>query len=283
MDRDLGDRMPWLQPKNRESGHVEASRPSARTLKSFSSVSGDMKNILASFRSEDGYAEPSKFEAIITPPRGMSTRGRVRARYSDMRSISLRVESISLPGRNLNTLTDSNIYGPTREVVNGVTYAEDISITFQASVDLRERKFFEEWQNLAINTTTWDIGYYDSYTGEIDIYIIDRENARRYGLKLHEAFPKTISATALNGASSNEIIKNEISFAFRYWTPLEKEIQTAAMQQLLSTTLRVGNYPATVKYLEYIGPDGMWHPGAYDSRYPEDSRPLVRSKLGSIR
>ena len=179
-----------------------------------SHVYGNLENILASFRSEDGYAEPNKFEAIISPPKLLMN-------YFGLKTISLRIESISLPGRNLNTLTDSNIYGPTREIVNGVTYAEDISVTFQASADLRERRFFEEWQNQAINVATWDIGYYDNYTGIIEIYIIDRKNVRRYGLKLHEAFPKTIAATSLSGAAKSEIIKNEISFAFRYWTPID--------------------------------------------------------------
>ena len=99
---------------------------------------GVLNDILSTFHSEDGYATPNRFEVIITPPPKMGAvsitnpfHGSERA--SDARAISLRCESINMPGRNLNTLTDSNIYGPTREIVDGVTYAEDIAMTFVAS------------------------------------------------------------------------------------------------------------------------------------------------------
>ena len=49
---------------------------------------------------------------------------------------------------------------------------------------------------------------------------MDKQNQRRYGLKVHEAFPKTITATDLNYGSNNEIIKTSVSFSFRYWTAL---------------------------------------------------------------
>ena len=40
-----------------------------------------------------------------------------KERDSDSRTISLRAESVILPGRTLTTSTDSNIYGPDREIV----------------------------------------------------------------------------------------------------------------------------------------------------------------------
>ena len=106
---------------------------------------GVLNDILSTFHSEDGYAVPNRFEVLITRPRGSA---------SENRQVSMRCESVNLPGRNLNSATDSNIYGPTREIVNGVTYAEDITMTFQASSDLKERVFFEKWQALAFGD--WD-------------------------------------------------------------------------------------------------------------------------------
>ena len=95
-------------------------------------------------------------------------------RESDIRSISLRCESVNLPGLNLNTLTDTNIYGPSREIVDGVTYAEEITMVFQASGGLDERVFFEEWQKQAFDPTTWDIGYYHDYVSDIDLYLLNK-------------------------------------------------------------------------------------------------------------
>ena len=188
---------------------------------------GVLNDIISTFHSEDGYAVPNRFEVIITSPPKRS-RGAITnpshgsERGSDTRSISLRCESVFLPGRNLNTLTDSNIYGPTREIVDGVTYAEDITMVFQASSGLNERVFFEEWQQQAFDPTTWDIGYYNDYVSVVDIYLLDRKDQRRFGLRLHEAFPKTITGTDLSQATNNEIIKTSVSFSFRYWDTLDR-------------------------------------------------------------
>jgi len=163
----------------------------------------------------EGYAVPNRFEVLVFPPTLMASAP------VDTKDISLRCKDITLPGRNLNTLTDSNIYGPTREIVNGVTYAEDISMNFIASADLWERVFFEEWQQLAFNDSTWDLGYYNDYVGRIEIYILNRQNERRFGIQLIEAFPKTIQGTALSHETQNAIITLPVSFAFRYWETLD--------------------------------------------------------------
>ena len=171
---------------------------------------GVLNDILSTFHSEDGYATPNRFEVLITRPGGHA---------SESREVSMRCESINLPGRNLNTLTDTNIYGPTREVVDGVTYADEITMTFQASSGLEERVFFEEWQTLAFDERTWNVGYYDDYAkySNVEIYVLDRQDNRRYGLKLWEAFPKTIGPTTLGQGMNNEIVKTSVTFSFRYW------------------------------------------------------------------
>ena len=187
--------------------------------KSFSTL----KNMIAQINSSghtDGYAVPNRFEVLITPPALLATKY-----HTQPQVVSLRCESISMPGRNLNTTTDSNIYGPTREIVDGVTYAEDISMVFQASSGLGERVFFEEWQKLAFDESTWNIGYYNDYVSIIDVYILDRKDQRTFGLKLWECFPKTITGTELNHATNNEIIKTSISFSFRYWETKDVERQ----------------------------------------------------------
>ena len=203
---------------------------------------GALNNILSEMHSEDGYALPNRFEVIITPPPKMGTvsvtnpfHGSERA--SDARAISLRCETINMPGRNLNTLTDSNIYGPTREIVDGVTYAEEIAMTFQASSGLDERVFFEEWQKQAFDENSWNVGYYNDYVSEVQIYLLDRKDQRRYGLRLVEAFPKTIEATELNQGTNNEIVKTSVSFSFRYWETLDANRISRPLGDLIASNL----------------------------------------------
>ena len=90
---------------------------------------------------------------------------------------------MTLPGINLSTIQDTNIYGPTRDIVDGITYAEEVAMSFQPSSDLEERVFFERWQKNAFNLQTWNVGYYDDYVGFIEIYLLDKQEQRRYGLE----------------------------------------------------------------------------------------------------
>jgi len=189
---------------------------------------GVLNDILSEFHSDNGYAIPNRFEVLITRPGGSA---------NDARKVSLRCETVLLPGRNLNTVTDGMPYGPTREVVDGVTYAEDISMTFQASSGLDERVFFEEWQELAFNKQTWNVGYYNDYVSTVEIYLLDRQDQRRYGIKLIEAFPKTIGGTDLSQAANNEIIKTSVSFSFRYWESLDTNRQPPSLTDKIFDTV----------------------------------------------
>jgi hypothetical protein len=206
---------------------------------------GTLNDLLAGFHSKNGYAVPNRFEAVIIPPTGIGKNSATPTFLQKFgmdkgpttaRDVSLRVESILLPGRNLSTVSDTNIYGPSRDIVDGVTYADDIKISFQASSDLGERRFFEEWQKLAFSEKTWNVGYYNDYIAQIDLYLLDRQDNRRFGVKLWECFPKTIDGTELNQGTNNEIIKNDVNFSFRYWTQLDINTQPTSVTDRLVTT-----------------------------------------------
>ena len=188
---------------------------------------GVLNAVLAGFRDNNGFAQPNRYEIIIIPPAKIGGGGNEnifnnQERQSDLRKISLRASTVTLPGRNLSTAQESNVYGPDREIVEGVTYADDISMSFQASSGLDERVYFENWQRQAFNEKTWNIGYYKDYTGEIEIYVLDKQDQKRYGIKLWEVFPKTIGATELSYGAMDEIILLPVSFTFRYWTSLDQ-------------------------------------------------------------
>ena len=188
---------------------------------------GVVNDILAGFHDNNGYAQPNRYEVLILPPAKLGGGNQTNIfsgmeKQSDTRSISLRAQSVNLPGRNLATSNDTNIYGPQREVVEGVTYAEDIAIDFQSSSQLSERVFFENWQRQAFNEKTWNVGYYNDYVGEIQIYVLDKQDKRRYGLKLWEVFPKTIGGNQLSYGDNDTLMLTNVSFSFRYWTSLDQ-------------------------------------------------------------
>ena len=190
---------------------------------------------MATVRS-DGFSRPSRYEVLLLPPRGskgsssnggdpiniMSQEMGRALGDGTVRRTSIRCEAISFPGRNLDTTPDTNIYGPTREIVDGYSFA-NVSATFQCGSDMREKLYFETWQRLAYNVQTWAMNYYEDYVGSIQIFQLDENNIARYGVELVEAFPKTIAEQSLGYATTNEIHKINVTFSYRYWKNLNDE------------------------------------------------------------
>ena len=188
---------------------------------------GVLNDLLSVFRSNEGFARPNRFEVLIFPPPKLGGGGQQnifnnQERQSDVREISLRALSVQVPGRNLMTNQDVNIYGPERDVVEGISYADSLSLQFVSSSGMKERIFFENWQKQAFNEKTWNLGYYNDYVANAEIYLLDEQDQRRYGIKLWEIFPKTLTAISLGQDSTNEIIPTEVEFSFRYWTNLDQ-------------------------------------------------------------
>ena len=185
---------------------------------------GTLNEVIGLYRSKDGIARPSRYEVVILPPTGSPTNPFTSALTAtdSARNVSLKCENISFPGRNIDTSPDTNIYGPTREIATGCSFAE-LSATFQSSSDLREKEFFENWQKASFNANTWAMQFYNDYIGDIQIYLLDEQNERRYGVKVWECFPKNIGEQTLNYGTINEQLKLNVTFSYRYWTNLGTE------------------------------------------------------------
>ena len=208
---------------------------------------GVLNELLGIVRGTDGIARSSRYEVLCLPPSG--ARGTRNAPTNAMAGqmaaltgsnvaieVSLKCEQITMPGRNIDTEPDNNIYGPVREIAQGWSYA-DITANFQLSSDLRERRFFETWNRLAFNPDTWNIGYYDDYTGRIQIFQLDEQNNRRYGIELIECFPKAIGDLTYDYSQVNTQQKVSITFSYRYWQNLTDEANLPRSLQDRLTTL----------------------------------------------
>ncbi len=226
-----------------------------------------LNEILGTYHGTDGIARPSRYEVILFPPSGQRGTNTLSSNvYASLmsqnvgdgtvRETSLKCEQISFPGRNIDTSTDTNIYGPTREIASGFSFTE-ITAKFQCSSDQKEKRFFETWQRLAFNPETWSMGYYDDYTGAIQIYQLDEQDNRRYGVELIECFPKTIAAQTLDYSATNQQQKLDVSFSYRYWksltdeADLPKSLQDRITNILVNTAERqlLSRIPAVSRFL----------------------------------
>jgi hypothetical protein len=209
---------------------------------------GVLNEILGLVRGTDGIARQTRYEVILIPPtgaRGTNTTpsNAFASQMSDLtgdgtaRATSLKCDQIEMPGRNIDTAPDNNIYGPVREIAQGWSFA-DITAQFQLSSDLKERRFFETWQRLSFNPDTWNMGYYDDYTGTIQIFQLDEQDNRRYGVELIECFPKTVGELTYDYSAVNAQQKVRITFSYRYWKNLTDESKLPrSLQERLQTLL----------------------------------------------
>ena len=185
-----------------------------------------LNEAIAELHSDDGMARPNRYEVLLTPPKGAETiMSQIMREFSNdgtVRKTGLRCSSISFPGRTIDTAPDNNIFGPPRNIAQGYTYG-DLQASFQCSSDMKEKKVFETWQRLAYNPQSWTMGYYDDYTGSIDIVQLDEKDKKRYGVRIVECFPRDVAAQQLSYDTNNTIGTIDITFAYRYWKALDDE------------------------------------------------------------
>ena len=139
--------------------------------------------------------------------------------------LSLMCESITFPGTNVRSVPDTLRYGPAREQGQGMTYGP-FTATFICSPDLREKVFFETWQQAIVNHKTWEVNFYDEYRGTVKIFQLDDENNDTYSVIVREAYPKTISPQDLSWSSNDSYQTVAVEFTYRFWEPKEQTILT---------------------------------------------------------
>ena len=167
---------------------------------------------------DKGTARTNRFEAEIIPPAALGASG---ANGSFIRDLNLRIESVAFPGKNIRTTTDENIYGPTYEVAQGLTYAEELSITFYLNNTHEERWFFNSWQDYIVSPRTYDVSYYNEYVSRMRVFQLDQNDNRTAGIEIRDVFPKTVNEIEFSSGSTNELVKGTVGMAFREWAPLE--------------------------------------------------------------
>jgi hypothetical protein len=185
-------------------------------------------DILLSEIRSTGVVKTNQFEVHINFPQGFDTKRD--------KSIILRAQSVSMPGTNLSTVTDNNIYGPDRNIVSGVTYANEVSVTFLLDSQMKIRTYFEDWQKLTYDETSWNVKYYDDYVGTVDIFSLSNKletsNAFKssgnlkdtpdYGLRCWKAYPITIGQVEFSSTDANTLGTIDIGFSFRYTTNIDR-------------------------------------------------------------
>jgi hypothetical protein len=134
--------------------------------------------------------------------------------------MTLRVQSVTMPGKNITTTPNDNAYGPSYEMANGISYAEEIEVTFILDQDHKIREWFNDWQDKIVDPSNYDLSYYDQYIGEMRIYQLDQNEQAASAVQVHEVYPKSVGPIAYSMESGNSFLTVTVNMAFRNWTPL---------------------------------------------------------------
>lgn len=197
-----------------------------------------------------GLAYTNRYEVVIYTPRFMGS-----SRIELMRSISLRCDSVTIPGRSFST-TPFRFYGPARNMPYEQIYSGEVNISVVLSEDLRERKFFEEWMGGVSSIYNYKMGFYSDYTTIVDIDVIDRQDQSLYTFTLEEVYPKAIGDLQVGYDKDNEFLRQDVTLSFRKYSQIQRQRQQqpnmipspeGAMQRFIS---RPGGG------IDRIGPDG---------------------------
>ena len=140
----------------------------------------------------------------------------------------VRAQNVFMPGTNFSTVEDNNIYGPNRNIVSGITFANSVGITFLLDEKFELKQTFDAWQRAAYDEHTWNLNYYDEYKGSIEIYSMMNSSKDAgtdvpgYGLKCWEAYPVTIGQVDFDATATTSFATINIEFGFRYTTDISR-------------------------------------------------------------
>ena len=226
-------------PRDKSLNDVQGDKRLGRTMGP--TPESTIGRMMATIAEGEGFARPSRFMVDFILPKGVKTEfvslglenetkrstliGQLTEGNKIQRGLRAYVDSVDMPGRNLDTV-DLKIYGPKRQIVNGHSFSGEITMSVYCDKYLRQRSFFEMWQKAAFDQGTNNVHFYDEYTGGLRIYQLgafagnqDRDRIA-YGVELFECFPKTISAVSYGHGQTDEIQKISVTLAFRNWINL---------------------------------------------------------------
>ena len=176
------------------------------------------KNSIAEFQASlnrsGGMARSNRYAVEITAHRdhpGGSTNN----------TINLHCSTITMPGHNLEQQTQKLGSEPATEIVQGHEYAGNITSTFYLDASLNTKSWFDKWQEMSFDPVTHKAKYYEDYIGTMEIYQLDNEGEKIYGIRCEEVYPATIGAIEYAYESTDTIAILSVEFAYKKWSEIE--------------------------------------------------------------
>lgn len=180
-----------------------------------------------------GLAKPNKFLVEFKLPEGIgemkegvnnsSTRGQISSLdtiYNQNSAINIYCHTCSLPQRSLLTYVHKQTSAPYR-VPYSVAEYDPITFSFYSDGELNTRKYFDIWQNAVMNTKSNTVNYWNEFTSDITIKIIDEIGNIGYTVKLSQCYPVSVGMVELSYSMSNMLLSTMVTMCYRSWEEVD--------------------------------------------------------------
>ena len=186
-----------------------------------------------------GILSPSRFDVyiggaasgIITDVASRQSATRQTLSVEALRRLSESCESVNFPGRSLSS-QPNRISGPVREMPYESLYSGDLDITFRVGGDMFERQYFEEWMDIIVDHKSNRLNYYDNYVRDIYLSQLNMKDQIVHQVIVKECYPKTLNPIERSQASTDETLKQSLSFAFREYEVIDTIISPDLLFQI---------------------------------------------------
>ena len=179
------------------------------------SVHGGNK-IRSILNAQGGIAYNDKYLVTLGPPAGFGLPGGGIMR----RQLSFLCDTATLPTKSLATF-EKSIYGTVKAMPYRMTFTE-ASMSFIMTDSMREKDYFDAWQNKIIDQKSGNVGFFDDYVCDIKIQKFGRNvtqdsDTPTYEVTLIDAWPSIVSEVQLSHSGGTEAMKLPVTFQFKKW------------------------------------------------------------------
>ena len=169
-------------------------------------------DFISSLNRSEGMARANKFEVEIIAGKTHPDRTN--------RTVNLHCSSVTMPGHNLEQQTQRFASAPAIEIVQGHTYAGNITASFYLDASLDTKSWFQAWQELSFDPESHKAQYYNNYIGKLNIYQLGANGKRTYGIHCDGVYPATITPIEYSYESTDMLAVLSVEFAYRKWTEI---------------------------------------------------------------
>lgn len=174
-----------------------------------------------------GFARPNRFMVDFSSLSKLNITG-----LADLSDLSLLVDSISIPGRALNTF-EYAIWNHPIKIPTGYD-EDDIEIVFNITNDFIPKMIMDAWFAKVINQWSYLINYDSDYKCDITIKQLDEADRIIFSAKLINAYPISVKGVFLDNNSESSISRFSSTIAFDRFISDNSDITTGMpLQQFI--------------------------------------------------